>query len=42
MAREPAEPLGLGYLIKAGAVHSMTGETYRGRASHDPGKRLAR
>jgi predicted amidohydrolase YtcJ len=29
MIREPAEPLRLGYLIRAGAVHSMTGETYR-------------
>jgi predicted amidohydrolase YtcJ len=29
MTREPAEPLRLGYLIKAGAVHSMTGATYR-------------
>jgi predicted amidohydrolase YtcJ len=29
MTREPAEPLQLGYLIKAGAAHSMTGETYR-------------
>src|SRR5215469_5078157 len=29
MKREPAEPLQLDYLIKAGAVHSMTGETYR-------------
>jgi hypothetical protein len=29
MKREPAEPLRLGYLIKARAVHSMTGETYR-------------
>ena len=29
MKREPAEPLRLNYLIKAGAVHSMTGETYR-------------
>jgi predicted amidohydrolase YtcJ len=29
MTREPAEPLRLGYLIKAGAVHSMTGEKYR-------------
>jgi predicted amidohydrolase YtcJ len=29
VTREPAEPLQLGYLIKAGAVHSMTGETYR-------------
>ena len=29
MKREPAEPLRLDYLIKAGAVHSMTGETYR-------------
>src|SRR5215470_3646808 len=29
MRREPAEPLRLAYLIKAGAIHSMTGETYR-------------
>jgi predicted amidohydrolase YtcJ len=29
MKREPAQPLRLDYLIKAGAVHSMTGETYR-------------
>src|SRR5215471_15714787 len=29
MAREPAEPLRLDYMIKAGAIHSMTGETYR-------------
>jgi len=29
MTREPAEPLRLNYLIKAGAVHSMTGATYR-------------
>jgi len=29
MTRQPAEPLRLDYLIKAGAVHSMTGETYR-------------
>src|SRR6516165_4553218 len=29
MTRQPAEPLLLDYLIKAGAVHSMTGETYR-------------
>ena len=29
MTREPAEPLQLDYLIKAGAIHSMTGETYR-------------
>ena len=29
MTREPAEPLRLDYLIKAGAIHSMTGETYR-------------
>ena len=29
MKREPAEPLRLDYLIIAGAVHSMTGETYR-------------
>jgi predicted amidohydrolase YtcJ len=29
MSREPAEPLKLDYLIKAAAVHPMTGETYR-------------
>jgi predicted amidohydrolase YtcJ len=29
MTREPAEPLRLDYLIKAGPIHSMTGETYR-------------
>jgi predicted amidohydrolase YtcJ len=29
MTREPAEPLRLDYLIKAGMIHSMTGETYR-------------
>jgi len=29
MKREPAEPLRLDYLIKAGTVHSMTGEIYR-------------
>lgn len=29
MTREPAEPLRLDYLIKARAVHSMTGETYQ-------------
>ena len=29
MTREPAEPLRLDYLIKAGAIHSITGETYR-------------
>src|SRR5499427_9711648 len=29
MTRQPAEPLRLDYLIKAGAVHSMTGEIYR-------------
>jgi predicted amidohydrolase YtcJ len=29
VTREPAQPLRLSYLIKAGAVHSMTGETYR-------------
>jgi predicted amidohydrolase YtcJ len=29
VTREPAEPLQLSYLIKARAVHSMTGETYR-------------
>ena len=28
MTREPAEPLLLDYLIRAGAIHSMTGETY--------------
>ena len=29
MTRQPAEPLQLDYLIRAGAIHSMTGETYR-------------
>jgi hypothetical protein len=29
MTREPAEPLRLDYLIRAGAIHSMTGDTYR-------------
>jgi len=29
MTRQPAEPLLLDYLIRAGAIHSMTGETYR-------------
>ena len=29
MTREPAERLALDYLIRAGAVRSMTGETYR-------------
>jgi predicted amidohydrolase YtcJ len=29
MRRQPAEPLLLDCLIKAGAIHSMTGETYR-------------
>lgn len=29
MAREPAEPLRLDYLIRAGAIHSMTGERFR-------------
>jgi len=29
MTREPAEPLRLDYLIKAWAIHSMTGRTYR-------------
>ena len=29
MTREPAEPLRLDYLIRAGAVHSMIGGTYR-------------
>ena len=29
MTREPPEPLRLDYLIKAGAIHSMTGGTYR-------------
>jgi predicted ATPase len=29
MSREPPEPLQLDYLIKAGAIHSMTGRTYR-------------
>jgi hypothetical protein len=29
MTREPAEPLRLDYLIRASAIHSMTGEQYR-------------
>ena len=29
MTLEPSEPLRLDYLIRAGAAHSMTGETYR-------------
>ena len=29
MTREPAEPMRLDYLIKAGTIHSMTGKTYR-------------
>lgn len=29
MTRQPAEPLRLDYLIRAGAVHSMSGPTYR-------------
>jgi predicted amidohydrolase YtcJ len=29
MTREPAEPLRLDYLIKAGTIHSMTGDIYR-------------
>ena len=29
MTRLPAEPLRLDRLIRAGAIHSMTGETYR-------------
>jgi len=29
MTRQPAEPLLLDYLIRAGGIHSMTGETYR-------------
>jgi len=29
MTREPAEPRLLDYLIRAGAIHSMTGQTYR-------------
>ena len=29
MTREPEEPLRLDYLIKAGTIHSMTGDTYR-------------
>jgi len=29
MTREPAEPLRLDYLIRAGTIHSMTGKTYR-------------
>ena len=29
MTRDPAKPLRLDYLIKAGTIHSMTGPTYR-------------
>ena len=29
MTREPAEPMRLDYLIKAGAIHAITGATYR-------------
>src|SRR5215469_4296180 len=29
MTRQPAEPLKLDYLIRAGAIHSMTGEKFR-------------
>ena len=29
MTAGPAEPLRLDYLIRAGTIHSMTGETYR-------------
>src|SRR5215469_8014399 len=29
VTREPREPLRLDYLIRAGAIHSMAGETYR-------------
>ena len=29
MTREPAEPRLLDYLIRAGAIHSMTGQAYR-------------
>jgi len=36
MTREPAEPLWLDYLIKAGTIHSMTGETYRSVGLHGP------
>jgi acetyl esterase len=34
MTRQPAEPLRLDRLIRAGAVHSMTGETYRLAPEH--------
>jgi len=36
MTREPAEPLRLDYLIKARAIHSMTGETYRSAGLRGP------
>jgi len=36
MSREPADPLGLDFLIRAGAVHSMTGETYRSVGTRGP------
>jgi predicted amidohydrolase YtcJ len=34
VTREPAEPLQLDYLIKAGAAHSMAGQTYRSVGTH--------
>jgi predicted amidohydrolase YtcJ len=36
MTRQPAEPLLLDYLIRAGAIHSMTGETYRSAGLRGP------
>src|SRR5215469_8995962 len=36
MTREPPEPLRLDYLIRAGAIHSMTGETYRSAGVRGP------
>jgi predicted amidohydrolase YtcJ len=36
MTRQPAEPLLLDYLIRAGAIHSMTGQTYRSVGMRGP------
>src|SRR5215467_9802673 len=36
MRRQPAEPLLLDHLIRAGAIHSMTGETYRSVGTRGP------
>src|SRR5215472_10982841 len=36
MSRQSAEPLLLDHLIRAGAIHSMTGETYRSVGTRGP------